>query len=139
VADALLADAAALLVTVRVYRTLGATITDLFNDQITLEISGPLAPGTFTRWNYQDRNPQILFSKPLQQWVYNGEAEVKRHSRIHRTDAKHCAFYDKQSKWGPQAQTFDQLSFPIRDIALNRYQLCDYCFFGGPEKLRPRL
>ena len=139
VADALLADASALLVTVRVYRTLGPTITDLFNDQITLEISGPLAPGTFTRWNYQDRNPQILFSKPLQQWVYNGEAEVKRHSRIHRTDAKHCAFYDKQSKWGPQAQTFDQLSFPIRDIALNRYQLCDYCFFGGPDKLRPRL
>jgi hypothetical protein len=77
-------------------------------------------------------HPQIFFSKPLQQWVYNGEAEVKRHSRIHRTDAKHCAFYDKQSKWGPQAQTFDQLSFPIRHIALNRYQLCDYCFFGGP-------
>jgi hypothetical protein len=139
VADALLAGATALLVTVRVYRTLGLTITDLFNDQITLEISGPLAPGTFTRWNYQDRNPQISFDKHQKDWVYNGEAEVKRHSRIHRTDAKHCAFFDKQSKWGGQAQTFDHLSFPIRDIALNRYQLCDYCFFDGPDKLRAAL
>ena len=58
---------------------------------------------------------------------------------LHRTDAKHCQFYDKQSRYGGQAQQLEQLPFPVRDIALNRYQLCDYCFFGGPDKLRAAL
>jgi len=139
IAESLLPGGSALLVTVRVYRALGATITELLNDAITLEISGPLAPGTFIRWNYQVANPQIYFDVLRQDWVYTDDAQVKRHSRLHRTDAKHCQFYDKQSRYGGQAQQLDQLPFPVRDIALNRYQLCDYCFFGGPDKLRAAL
>ena len=137
--EALLPGSSALLVTVRVYRALGPTITDLLNDGITLEIGGPLAPGTFIRWSYQVANPQIFFDEQRQDWVYTKDAQVKRHSRLHRTDAKHCRFYDKQSRYGGQAETFDQLPFPVRDITLNRYQLCDYCFFGGPDKLRAAL
>ena len=137
--DALLPGTSHLRVAVRVYRALGPSIIDFLNDGISLTITGPLAPGTFVRWRYEVKNMQVQFDGQANDWVYTGDLVVKRHSRLHRTDARHCSFFDAQSRYTGEVDVLDELPFPVEDIELNRYQLCDYCFFGGPAGLRAAL
>ncbi|HBY98469.1 MAG: hypothetical protein M5U01_18230 [Ardenticatenaceae bacterium] len=123
---------------VRVYRTLGAQITDFLNDSITLQIRGPLAPGTYVRWFYDVKNPQVVFDEQDQEWAYAGESVVRRHSRWHRTD-RPCSNASKRSRYRYETEVRDSLPFSVAKIALHRTELCDYCFYGGPGGLRPSL
>jgi hypothetical protein len=129
-----------LVVGVRVYRALGAYITDFLNDNITLNIRGPLPPGAYVRWYYGIENLQVAFDDQRQTWDFRGKALVNRHSNLHRTDqpcanASHRTAYLDWSRF----QTFDTLPFPLAEIALHRSELCDYCFYGGPAGIRPSL
>ena len=123
---------------VRVYRALGAQITDFLNDSLILNVRGPLPPGAYVRWPTGTLAPQVVFDERNQTWHYAGELVVKRHSNLHRTDQP-CANTFKRSRFAPPVETFDALPFPLADIALHRSELCDYCFYGGPAGIRPSL
>ena len=125
-------------VAVRVYRTLGAQITDFLNDSLTLQIGGPLPPGAYVRWYYDVKNPQVVFDEKDQEWAYAGDAVVRRHSVWHRTD-RPCSNVSKRSRFLYETEVRDFLPFSITRIALHRTELCDYCFYGGPGGLRPSL
>ena len=125
-------------VTVRVYRTLGAQITDFVNDTITLQIGGPLPSSAYVRWYYDVKNPQVTFDSGSNAWAYAGDTVVRRHSNYHRTD-KPCANEAKRSRYQYEVEVFDTLPFSIANIALHRAELCDYCFYGGPAGMRPSL
>jgi hypothetical protein len=127
-----------LRIAVRVYRTLGSQITDFFNDGISLQIRPPLSPGSYVRWYYDVKNPQVRFDEPSDAWAFIGETVVRRHSNIHRTD-RPCAMAAKHSRYTYQTDALDSLPFPLSQIGAHRSELCDYCFYGGPAGLRPSL
>ena len=122
----------------RVYRPFCATVTDFVNDGITLAIRAPLSPGSYIRWYYDVKNPNVNFDPKANAWAYTGDALVKRHSNYHRTD-KPCAMEARRSRYTYQQEVLDTLPFSVSDIALHRPELCDYCFYGGPAGLRPSL
>ena len=127
-------------VSVRVYRALGAQITDLVNDDIRLTIrQAPAGTGAYVRWSYEVKNPQVAFDEVNNEWRFAGDRRVKRHSNIHRTDDAHCQNAFKPSRYAPQRDLLDALPFPLADVTLHRSQLCDYCFFGSPGGFRLRL
>ena len=123
-------------VTVRVYRVLGAQITDFLNDAIRLSIGPARQPGAYVRWYYDVKNPQVTFDGTA--YAYAGEAVVKRHANYHRTD-RPCANESRRSRYTYQVETLDSLPFSVTDIALHRAELCDYCFYGGPGGERVAL
>ena len=127
-------------VVARLYRALGAEITELVNDSIHLVIGPPLAPGAFVRWYYDVKNPQVQYDDLNQVWAYKGELVVKRHSNWHRTEpGKACENAAKRSRYFYQNDNLDALPFPLADIVHHRSELCDYCFFGSPGGNRPKL
>jgi hypothetical protein len=123
---------------VRVYRALGADITDFLNDNIALTIRGPAAPGTYVRWWYDVKNPQVQFDSDHQAWSYTGEEVVSRHSNFHRAD-RPCKNASKMSRYQYRIDALDALPFPLAALPLHRAELCDYCFYGGPAGLRASL
>jgi hypothetical protein len=63
----------------------------------------------------------------------------RRRSAIHRTSLDgRCSMADRAS-WTTEFEYLDALPFALSDAVANRAVLCDYCFFGGPDKsmLRP--
>lgn len=131
-------DATALTVRCRVYRVLGAQITDLVNDSVALNIRGALPRGAYVRWHYGVKNPQVGFNSSSDAWLYQGDLVVNRDSNLHRTDQP-CANARKRSRYTYQIDTLDALPFPVSEIDNHRSKLCDYCFYGGPGGLRPAL
>ena len=122
----------------RVYRVLGPEITDLVNEGVNLTVREPLPPGAYKRWWYDVKNPQVQYDATNDQFVYAGEAVQHRHSNWHRTD-KPCKNAAKSSRYSYLDEVLDTLPFHVRDIALHRAELCDYCFYGGPAGIRPAL
>jgi hypothetical protein len=90
------------------------------------------------RWSYEDRTPQLQFDPQIRTWYYTGDKQIKRHSNWHRTD-KPCQNTFKRSKWQTNQQIRNSLPFALAELPLHRYELCDYCFYGGPGGLRPAL
>lgn len=115
----------------RVYRVLGPFMTELLNDTIRLEVGPALAPGSFVRWRYDVKNPQIQLDAATETYSYRGDRVVRRWSKFHRVD-KPCQNAQHRSRYTYSDEVLDDLPFPIDDMNGNRYRLCDYCFFGGP-------
>jgi hypothetical protein len=70
----------------------------------------------------------------------NGIASVDRVSTIHRTDLPtRCLFADAYGPViAPRGPIYvDALPFDPKLLAHNRDKVCDYCFFGGPDKTSP--
>jgi len=114
----------------RVYRALGPFMTELLNQTIRLTVGPPLANGVFVKWTYQVKNPQFKFDDVANQWRTTGDRTIQRWSKIHRVD-KPCKNANHRSRFTPTVEFFDDLPFPVADIAANRKRLCPYCFFGG--------
>ena len=69
-----------------------------------------------------------------------GLRTIERTSALHRTDVPNsCLFIEPQGRHsGSIEYTYlDALPFPESDLADNRPAVCDYCFFGGPDKSEP--
>jgi hypothetical protein len=67
-----------------------------------------------------------------------GLRTIERVSAIHRTDVPNsCLFIEPQGRDSGTIEFtyFDRL--PVTDLVANRRVLCDYCFFGGPDKTEP--
>src|SRR6266404_2047267 len=58
-----------------------------------------------------------------------------RRSRIHRTAISARCRELRRSKYTPKY--FDTLPFAWEDLNRHRKPLCEYCFFGGPDKFVP--
>lgn len=129
--DALGPGLTSLGIACRVYRTLGPEITDLVNEGLNLTIRGPLQPGAYRRWQYDVKNPQVVFDVDNERFGYAGDRVVSRHSNLHRTEQP-CRNAARISRYNTSVELLDALPFPVRDLAAHRAELCDYCFFGGP-------
>lgn len=133
-------DADRFAIGVRVYRAFGAELVDYLNEGIRLDIGAPLPPGSYVRWRYDVKNPQVRFDESRNAWWYASPSEyrVRRWSAVHRLD-RPCQMATKQSRYVYQVEHLDTLPFPLEHILDRRDTVCEYCFFGGPGHLLPSL
>ncbi|KRA84500.1 hypothetical protein [Altererythrobacter sp. Root672] len=138
----------ALLVDVRLYRTLGAEIDNIYSGTVTMPVTDYVDRShPFVRWSHQTVVP-IVRVEPGGSQTSITEVAVGRNSAIHRTAIPgRCRMLRNYSldrvlpRNGPpfELEYLDSLPFPIEDIAQHRSGLCDYCFFGGPTKTDPLI
>lgn len=139
----------------RLYRTIGATTEELFGGTVRLDIYDRLNRShPYVRWRHVVYTPEVrvTYEGGRRALRYEGSREVARVSKIHRTAVPgRCRFADKYSfrvlpapdPLGLSRRThleyLDDLPFPTSELVANRRQVCDYCFFGGPDKTVPRI
>lgn len=142
-------NASRFMVECRVYRTLGADITDLFNGYLILNISDRLdREKPYVRWSHYVWEPVIRVEQDGSHTLLGHELQY-RVSDIHRTTYPgRCLMASRYSiempnippteRLQPTGLTYmDELPFPKQDLIKNRHLVCDYCFFGGPDKDTP--
>lgn len=122
----------------RLYRRLGPNVTELGTESVNLHMGAALPPGTYIRWRSEVKNPQIAVDEATDIWSYRGEAQVRRWSKWHRTDAP-CRAVHAPNRYRFDEETADRLPFPLRLLESHRGGLCPYCFYGGPAGVNPRL
>jgi hypothetical protein len=122
----------------RVYRKVGSTSTDIFNDAIRLGVTPSIPTGAYIAWKYDVERPWVQFNTASDAWSYGGEPLAHRISNIHRAQGG-CRMVGKRSRYIYEQHLLDTLPFPIAQIDANRVRLCDYCFYGGPGGLQATL
>ena len=127
----------AMSLTCRLYRTVGSNTENLFNQTVTLRADDPLDRShPFVHWHAVVPLPSFV-PGPDGALHKNGIPFVDRTSTIHRTDLPgRCLFADGFSP-GVVPTYLDKLPFPESDLVGQRHRVCDYCFFGGPDKSVP--
>jgi hypothetical protein len=134
----------------RVYRAIGAEITEVFGDALTLKIHDPLGrTHRYVHWVHEVYTPQVRVDSNGSRTILGYDIKT-RSSRIHRTDLPgRCKFashfsIQKIRESGPFVtdpfiEYLDELPFPTDVLVQNRKKVCDYCFFGGPTKDVPLI
>jgi hypothetical protein len=122
----------------QLYRQVGPNLTELGIQSVNVRMRGPLPPGAYVRWRSQVRNPQVVFDAATDTWQYRGEAQVRRWSEWHRTDAP-CLAVHAPSRYRSDQEIADRLPFSLRLLENHRKGLCPYCFYGGPAGTNPSL
>ncbi|NUP05873.1 MAG: hypothetical protein HOW73_07435 [Polyangiaceae bacterium] len=135
----------------RVYRPVLSQTEELFQEEKTLTVSDRLDRGRpFVRWRHSVYVPNVRVSYDQGRRVDQilGYDSVVRQSKIHRTAYPgRCRFATQYSSHvrfdgtpdRPMLEYLDTLPFPVEELPQNRRQVCDYCFFGGPDKNVPRI
>lgn len=109
------------LVTVRVYRPLSGRQKEFGSSQFKISV--------------EDRFDR---SHPFVQW--NGwAAGTPKRSALHRTAAPGRCSMIMRAAHRAKFLYLDELPFPIEQINEHREELCEYCFFGGPDKFVPLI
>jgi hypothetical protein len=123
------------------YRPWGDFTEDIYNNpNMVIKIADTLdRTRRFVKWGpyttlyktyLRNSQGQILSRYPA--W-----RPLKRTPKIHKTDIDvRCKFVAHHTEFASFAY-FDQLPFPPARLKENRHLLCDYCFFGGPDKNQP--
>jgi hypothetical protein len=110
---------------------------DLANDTVLVEIVDPLdRTHPYVQWKRTRRVPNTVNYFWGQNEV-SGYWLTERRSTIHRTALPgRCKF---ATRYSPKAalQYSDALPFPVEQLAAHRKKVCEYCFFGGPDKTQP--
>lgn len=125
----------------RVYRPLGSAVDELVNQTVNLRIEDRLdRTHPFVRWRHHVYTPQVTKHANGQRELV-GYNYIERVSAIHRTDVPgRCRFADQFSHKHVQTPEYlDALPFPTAELVARRAQVCDYCFFGGPDKSTPKI
>lgn len=122
----------------RVYRRLGLLVEEVATESLNVELRPALAPGGYVRWRSGVANPQISVDEATEVWTYRGEAQVRRWSEWHRTDAP-CRAVNATARYRFELEIADRLPFDLTLLENHRKGLCPYCFYGGPAGLNPRL
>ena len=130
----------------RVYRTLGAGTDEIYRGQQYIDITDYVDRShPFVQWDHQVNKP-VVRVEPNGSRTVLGREIVLRHSAIHRTALPgRCRMlrrYSLTRLFPPEPREYplvytDDLPFPHSEIIANRALLCDYCFFGGPDKNVP--
>jgi hypothetical protein len=112
-------------VEVRVFRGSGWFIHDYFNRTLKMVVQDRLDRShPYVRWH------RDIVALSL------GKVVIHRRSALHRTAYPgRCHFADQFSyKLEEGPQYLDELPFPIPSIPSHRKEICEYCFYGGPDK-----
>jgi len=127
----------------RVYRTLGAGTEEIYNGKQYLDVVDYVdRTHPYVHWDHEVDLP-VVQVEPDGSQVLEGRVIKLRHSKLHRTAIPgRCRMLRNYSlnrlthpdQPGYPLVYLDDLPFPISDIISRRRQLCDYCFFGGPDK-----
>ena len=125
-------------VVARLYRQLGVAVSDLGTQSVNLHMRSALPPGAYVRWRSQVSNPQIRVDEATDRWTYHGEAQIRRWSEWHRTDAP-CRAVNSPARYRFEFEEADRLPFSLRLLENHRKGLCPYCFYGGPAGINPNL
>jgi hypothetical protein len=142
-------NAIELLVSCRIYRTLGQDITDFLNVNVKAALIDRLdRTHPYIRWHHYAYTPDITVESDGSRTQLGGHIKY-RTSRIHRTDFPgRCWMAAQYSLHTPSGfrpppkkksriEYLDSLPFPVADLQVHRHELCDYCFFGGPNNTQP--
>ena len=134
------------VVSVRMYRSFGAKdVVEFLNESSELRVSDIVDRShPFVRWRHVARIDQVRV-EPDGRKVLVGRPLRQKQSKIHRTHlTERCAMLGSiaQPLSPPPGETFppreieylDVLPFPVEALVDFRGQVCDYCFFGGPDK-----
>ena len=92
----------------------------------------------FVQWDHSTCVPRVERVKGILRLT--GWDGVNRSSKIHKTKLPgRCRMAGQYSPatWPVSLHYSDELPFPADQIIVNRALLCDYCFFGGPDKSEP--
>lgn len=126
----------------RVYRPWGVTTQEIYYKEITITIADRLhRDKPYVRWEsdvfykgytakLKDENRQPL-----------GWINEKRKSQIHKTDPDtRCGYADRYTDKLTKDDLIylDTLPFPESDIKLHLNEICEFCFYGGPDKVNPK-
>lgn len=114
--------------------TLGSQVGVIFSDEVVVKIEDDL-----------DRHRKFLIWGPRQVFFTGADGEIWSHNRtskIHRTaTGARCMMLRQRAeatpRMRPKFQYFDKLPFEFDQVVHHRHFLCDYCFFGGPDKKTP--
>jgi hypothetical protein len=134
---------------VRVYRRLGIGATEIFLKQQYLQVVDYVDRShPFVRWQHDASVPRVVVESDGTQTLH-GYQITHRLSKIHRTAIPgRCRMLRSGSRWRliPPGSTmpypdeyFDALPFDLSELVEHRRQVCDYCFFGGPDKDVPLI
>lgn len=139
------------LVECRVFRTLGSSTQDLFNQSLELRIYDRLdRTHPYVRWTHSVYTPRVRVESDGSH-TQDGYDLKERHSAIHRTavpgrcrmvsrfSAKVAPSPELAPTYAPVLDYLDALPFPVAQLVAHRSQVCDYCFFGGPDKNDPLI
>ena len=136
-------------VEVRVYRRLGVGATEIFFKQQFMRMVDYVDRShPFVRWQHDASVPRVTVESNGTQTLH-GYQITHRLSRIHRTAIPgRCRMLRNLSVWrlippgsvDPYPLEYlDALPFDVTDLPARRGQVCDYCFFGGPDKDVPLI
>jgi hypothetical protein len=129
----------------RVYRPSGSAQEDVYKTETSVYVHDRLdaTKGPFVRWSHWVYLPETTAAgKPTKASL--GYRYKQRSSKIHRTlTPGRCKMADRYTErvdpWSKKYQRtplqyLQALPFPVAQIREHRKELCDYCFFGGPDK-----
>ena len=125
-------------VVARLYRQLGATVSDLGTLSLNVHVRSELPPDTYIRWRSGTSNPQVVVDEATDNWTYRGELQVNRWSEWHRTDAP-CRSVNAPNRYRHGIEKANRLPFSLKLLESHRKGLCPYCFYGGPAGVNPNL
>jgi hypothetical protein len=119
----------------RVYRSGGGPSFDYLNTTRTISISDRLDRShPYVHWHHHIPTPEVVDGKQI------GWRQNSRQSVIHRTDVPaRCKFVASFSAEVEQPDYLEALPFPLDELAANRDDVCDYCFYGGPTKTTAKI
>jgi hypothetical protein len=119
----------------RLYYSLGGKTQELYNDSLYIYSVDPRP---------DEVKPYVQWAHHVTYWNGYRKRDVIRRSKIHKVPGKGgCRFSNQFLLPGMTSPKFvsnrrlTDLPFEMRDIADNRDLVCDYCFFGGPDKTIP--
>jgi hypothetical protein len=132
----------------RVYRTLGAGSEELVNKLLTLRVEDYVdRHHPYVRWTHDLMLPVVRVEADGSHTI-DGYSLATRHSAIHRTALPgrcrmlvHISGFKLEPE-GALAYPYDYLDtlpFPEAELIPRRAVVCDYCFFGGPDKTVPLI
>ena len=125
-------------VAARLYRRLGADVTELGTESVDVHLRGPLPPAAYVYWRTGRPRPRVAVSETTDEWLYLGETTALEWSKWHRTDVP-CRAVHASARSRFDVMTANRLPFSLRLLENRRPHLCPYCFYGGPAGVNSRL
>jgi len=108
-------------VVVRVYRPLSGRVKEFGSSRFTVSVMD----------RFDRHHPYVHWNG----WA----AGVPKESALHRTAVPGRCSMLMRAATRAKFLYLDELPFPLGDINAHREELCEYCFFGGPDKFVPLI
>jgi hypothetical protein len=122
---------------VRVYRAISGEMFEYLNRSLAITIDDRLDRShPYVQWNHKVGTPDVEVLANGKK-INHGLKVFLRQSKLHRTDFRRCRFADRFTDDIKKPDYLDQLPFAENQLQVNRDQVCDFCFWGGPHYFVP--